>query len=410
MATPIKRIEKDFLLKVLYDERIPLLYLNDRTEYILHLARPPAAEIILKPDRAIEGLKPQKKLDLAFDYRGKVLSFSVEVKTVTPDHFTAPAPEFFYKNLDRSYSRVGIPADLKVLFTFQEDRFSLHYPKAKEFETGDMEEWMENTDPRSVQGLITQMASGIRGYASGYKIIFFKEVKPHSTEERVVAETGKALFLSSTRGEFPQSDPAPKKRIITEKMFRRYLESTGVDLQYMDDAVHRFIKQKCDTGIFSDAWVPILFQEYVIGYIHVWIDQEGLPPFDDTVLDTLCQFAKILAHSLKISGQFEQGRIKNAALEGRIMDISASGLLFASPHSGLSSALIPNSELAVRLVMPKRGIRAIARIVRVYKDRTMGYFGCRFLDMAPEDMRFLFEFLYGKPFTDSDAKLIAGQV
>jgi hypothetical protein len=40
----------------------------------------------------------------------------------------------------------------------------------------------------------------------------------------------------------------------------------------------------------------------------------------------------------------------------------------------------------------------------------MGYFGCRFLDVAPEDMRFLFEYIYGKPFTDSDASFLSGQV
>jgi hypothetical protein len=30
--------------------------------------------------------------------------------------------------------------------------------------------------------------------------------------------------------------------------------------------------------------------------------------------------------------------------------------------------------------------------------------------MAPEDMRFLFEYIYGKPFTDADTSLLAGQV
>jgi hypothetical protein len=76
----------------------------------------------------------------------------------------------------------------------------------------------------------------------------------------------------------------------------------------------------------------------------------------------------------------------------------------------LSSALLPDSELAVRLTALKRNIRATAKIARRYKDNSMGYFGCRFLDMAPEDMRFLFEYLYGKSFTDTDASFMAGQV
>jgi hypothetical protein len=40
----------------------------------------------------------------------------------------------------------------------------------------------------------------------------------------------------------------------------------------------------------------------------------------------------------------------------------------------------------------------------------MGYFGCRFTSIEPEDLRFLFEYIYGRPFTDQDASFIAGKV
>jgi hypothetical protein len=193
-------------------------------------------------------------------------------------------------------------------------------------------------------------------------------------------------------------------------MFKRYLESTGVDLAYVDEACTRFIKTKFDSGVFSDAWIPILFQEYVIGYIHIWINKEGKLPFDYPVIDTLYQFAKVLAFSLKVNGYFEVGRLKNEPFEGKVIDISVSGLLFTYPHSPFSTALLPDSELAVKMIAPKRSIKAAAKIVRRYKDSSMGYFGCRFLNMAPEDMRFLFEYIYGKPLTDSDASFLSGQV
>lgn len=255
------------------------------------------------------------------------------------------------------------------------------------------------------------MAAWLQGYASGYKYVLFKDVKPTITEELILAETGKTLFLPSTLESFPQTDPDPPKRLITEAMFRRYQETIGVNPAYMDDVVKRFIKGKLDKGVFSDAWIPVLFQEYVIGYIHVWINQEGKQPLDTKVIDTLYQYAKLLAFSLKTNGYFESGRGKNTPFTGKILDISASGLLFAYPHSDLSSALLPDRELLVKLTTPKRSIRARIRIVRRYKEIMVGYFGCQFLDMAPEDMRFLFEYIYGKPFTDAEASsFIAGQV
>jgi hypothetical protein len=410
MATPIKRIEKDFLLKVLYDEQIPIMYLLNRTEYIFYLEKPAKIEMSFKADRPVTGMRPRKKLDLMFDYHGQVIIFSVEVSAVKNDQITADVPEFLYKNLDRSFSRVTTPSDMQVQLTFLGDRYSLAFPKVQEYEPGELGEFMRQADPKNLSGLIAQMGQWVKGYANGYKLIIFKDVKPATTEERILAETGKSLYLPSTLANLPQADPYPRKRLVTEEMFRRYLESTGVDPAYLDDAVNRFVKAKYDSGVFSDAWVPLLFQEYVIGYIHIWINKEGKQPFDYTVIDNLYQFAKILAFSLKENGYFESGRIKNEPFEGKVIDISASGMLFAYPHSALSSSLLLDTELAVKLVAPQRTINANAKIVRRYRDNAMGYFGCRFLDIVPEDMRFLFELIYGKPFTDNDASFLAGQV
>jgi len=410
MATPIKRIEKDFLLKSLYDEQIPVMYLKGQTQYILIVEKPPKGQIFFKADRPIDGLKIRRKLDLMFDYRGQVIIFSVEVATIKDEYISAAEPEFLYKNLDRSFSRVATPQDLQVRFSFLGDRYSLSYPKTNEFEKEEQGDLVRSLDPKNLSGLVDQMAAWIKGYASGYKLIIFRDVKPDSTEERLLAETGKTLYLPSTLGRFPLDDPFPKKRLITEEIFRRYLESTGVDLQFVDEACTRFIKQKSEAGIFSDLWAPILFQEYVIGYIHIWANKGGKPPFDFGIIDTLYQFSKILASSLRINGYFESGKLKNDPFDGKIIDISASGLLFAYPNSLHASTLMPDSELSVQLMTPRRTVNTRAKIVRRYKDNVQGYFGCRFLDMAPEDLRFLFEYIYGKPFTDTDAEFLSGQV
>jgi hypothetical protein len=410
MSTPIKRIEKDFLLKVLYDEQIPIMYLRDRNEYILTLVKPVKDQMILKSDRPVAGLKVRKKMDFMFDYCGNIITFSAEVSSFKDDQIIAIPPEFLYKNLDRSYSRVQAPSDLQVEFHFLGDRYSLSYPKVSAYESGDMGALVRNLDPKNLTGLIDQMAAWIKGYASGYKLVIFKDSKPSSTEERILAETGKSLFLPTTLGFLPQSDPHPKGRLITDEMFNRYLESTGVDVSFVGEASSRFIKAKLDSGIFSDLWVPVLFQEYVVGYIHLWINKEGMLPFDYSIIDTLYQFTAILANSLKMNGYFESGKLKTEIYEGKVIDISTSGLLFVYPQSPLANSLLPEIELSMKLLTEKRTINVKGRIVRRYKDPSQWYFGINFHDMAPEDIRFLFEYIYGKPFTDSDAAFLSGQV
>jgi len=171
------------------------------------------------------------------------------------------------------------------------------------------------------------------------------------------------------------------------------------------------MKNKFNDKIYSDAWVPILFHEYVVGYIHIWINKEGRLPFDFTILDNLFQFSKVLAFSLKENGYFETGKIENEPFESKVLDISASGLLFACSHGfSIASLLLVDSELTVTIEAQARRINVIAKIVRRFKDKNAVYFGCRFMGMAPEDTRFLFEYLYGRQIDDSDSAFLSGQV
>jgi len=411
MATPVGRIEKEFLLRSLYDEKLPIMYVKERSEYVLTLDQPAGEELIFRPDRPLGKLKPRSKLPLLFNYRGQVIDFAVEVLAQKEEVVYCKTPHTLYKNLDRNYLRVDAPSDLKLIFTFRGDRYNLAFPKVSEYENIGADELTRNLDPKNLSGLINQITGTLKNFADGYKIINFKDKQPETQEERLVSETGKTLFLPSTVGFLPKTDPYPKKRIITEEIFKRYLETTGVGSSFLDDHCARFLKAKFEEGIYSDAWVPILFNEYVIGYIHIWIDKQGKLPFDFGVLDHVYQFAKVLAFSLKENGYFEHGRMQNEPFEGRVLDISASGLLFAYPlGTTLLSTLLVDAELTVTIEAPYRTINVVAKIVRRFKDKSAGYFGCRFINMPPEDTRFLFEHLYGRKIDDNDSAFLTGQV
>jgi hypothetical protein len=348
-------------------------------------------------------------MDLVFDYHGKVITFNLEIASLRDTHIVANIPASLYKNLNRSHSRVGTPPDLQIQFTLQGDRYILSFPKIAEYTPEEQDNQTET--PPKFNDLMAQMPLWVKQFASAYNLVFFKDAKPsHTIEEQILAATGKVIFLPSTQGPLPQTDPYPQKRLVTEDMLKYHLECTGVGEQYLDNAVTQFIHSKAENGIFSDLWVPILFHEYVVGYIHLWINEEGKPPFDYNVIDTAFQFGQSLALSLKSNGYFDFGKIKNRPFIGKVIDISASGLLFACPQSDFASALFPDSDLMAKLISPQRTLTATAQIVRRYDSDALKYFGCQFLDMAPEDIRFLFEFIYGRPFTDLDAYFIADRV
>jgi hypothetical protein len=401
MATPIKRIEKEFFFKTLYDDKIPLIYLRDQEKYYLTLENPvKRAELALRSDKPIAGLKPRTEMELMFDFQGQAISCVIEVKeidTVKDGIITAGVPEFLYKNLDRSYFRIAVPQDLQMRFSFHHDRYNLPFPKVNSFEDDAGEDLIKNPY-QNVSALLEHLGAWVKGLDGNHKLVIFKDVKPSTTEARVVAETGKAFYLASTREPFPETAPfSSGDRVITAGLFKRYLESTGVDPEYLDDTCKRFTQAKLARGIFSDVWVPILFQEYIVGYIHVWSSNRSTPPFDTAVLDTLFKYARELVYSLKMNGFFENGRRRgNEVFVGRVIDISVSGLLFVYPKSSLFSSLLVNSQLLIRLITPGRTISINSRIVRRFHDSSLSYYGCHFLDTSFDDMHYLFEYLYGK--------------
>jgi c-di-GMP-binding flagellar brake protein YcgR len=411
MATPVGRIEKEFLMRAMFDEKLPIMYVKDRTEYVLTLERPAGEELILRPARPLGKIKNNTKLPLLFNYRGQVIDFVVEILSQKDELLFCKTPDVLHKNLDRNYLRVDAPADLRIIFTFRGERYNLAFPKVSEYEAVSADDLARTFDPRNFSGLISQITSSLKNFADGYKIINFKDKKPESMEEHIISETGKALFIPTTVGFLPKIDPYPKKRIVTEDIFKRYLETTGVGTTFLDENCARFLKTKFNDGIYSDAWVPILFQEYVVGYIHIWINTKGKLPFDFSVMDNVYQFAKVLAFSLKENGYFKHGLLENQPFECKVLDISASGLLFACQlGSALMSTLLVDADLTVTIEAPNRTINVIARIVRRFKDRTSGYFGCRFINVPPEDTRFLFEHLYGRQIDDDDSAFLSGQV
>ena len=410
MAVQIKRIEKDFVLKVLHDEQTPLLYHKDRSEYILTVAKPSKDEVYFKSNRPVEGLKERSKLNLIFDFRGQIITFNAEITSVKDDLITAVSPDFLYRNLDRSFLRVQMPPDLQVQFTFLGDFYSLGYPRLNTYEPEDLSDITQDLDQKDFSDLTEELRAWAKDNASGHEMVLFRDAKPTSNEEKVIAETGRSIFLPSTLGSFPSTDPYPKSRLVTEEMFNEYLLGTGVDLTFVNEACARFIKNKYNNGILSDLWVPVLFQEYVIGYIHVWIDKGGIKPFDYAAIDTLYQLSTIISHSLKINGYFESGKLKNTPFYGNVIDISASGLLLVYPQTPMAASLMPDCELTIELISPRRKVVTNAKITRRYNDNTQWYFGVRFLDMSPDDARFLFEFIYGKPITNNDIEFLVDQV
>ncbi|MDR2793292.1 MAG: PilZ domain-containing protein [Treponema sp.] len=413
MPTQIRRIEKEYFLSKLAGEQIPVIYIFNRQDYVLKVDRITKEEIAFITEKPVEGLVVNKKINLMFDYKGLSVSFSAEVKHVSDAVISTSIPEVLYKNLARSSQRIAVPTDLQVTLMSLEDRYSLPFPKSSAFEPLDNSAVLPGIDPHNFNAIIAHIVQELKPYASGYKIIYYNtHVQPDKMEERIVAENGRILFIPSTQSKLPQ-EFTTEKRFITQSIFKRYLESIGVGATFLDQTIEQFMKAKVDEGIFSLLWIPFIFQEYVVGCMYVWKNNQDTTdklPFSEELAEKLYQYGKCLIFSLKERNYFEAGCMKDRIINGRVADISGSGLRFAVPNSFIFQSLQPGVEIAVTLKSPNRTINTKIRIRRRYKEANLVYLGCSFMELAPDDSQFLFEFIYGKPSNPLVENFIAGNV
>jgi hypothetical protein len=114
MATLIKRIEKDFFLKVVYDEKIPIVYVKNQIEYTLLLEKPTKAEMYFKANRVIPGLQVKDQMDVTFVFWHQVISFQAQVVSIKDVHIVVAAPMLLYTERTAPPSKPGVQEDKKA--------------------------------------------------------------------------------------------------------------------------------------------------------------------------------------------------------------------------------------------------------------------------------------------------------
>jgi hypothetical protein len=417
MSTQIKGIEKEYFLSKLLGEQIPIIYIYNRKDYTFKVDKIGKTTMELFTNEEVEGLVINKKINLTFDYKGLIISFLVEIKDATQQVIITSLPDILYKNLDRSNSRVAVPADLQIKLMSTEDRYSLPYPKSPVFELPDDSTFPSEIEHKNFNAVLARVTSDMEEYVDGHKIVYYSvSNSPGKVEERLVAESGKTLFIPSTADKLPNFTEEQQKYMITSEVFKRYYESVGVVEPHLEQTLEQFIKSKKEEGLLSVMWTPLLFYEYVVGYILTWRSSSAAEksknkkPFDAAFAEAMRQCSKWLVFSLKERGYFEAGHMRDRVINGKIIDVSASGIRFAVTNSFVFLALQPGVELATILLFPQYTIKTKLKIRRRHKEGSLVYFGCSFVDIPPKDSKYLFDFIYGKPKNKSTEVLLSGNV
>jgi hypothetical protein len=400
MGMPVGRIEKEFVFKVLVDEGAECDVHGSQKEARCRFAAAGEDLLDLAP---VEGelplFPPGEELRVFFYLKNNYHTFLTTVHEADGKHLSVRRPEGVYKNLQRKYERVRPHGDIEVSFTLSGRRIELNFPKTERFSPVEPPETSAEFDPHRIQELVSAFRRKMDTLCSANTITMLRDKLPRAWDDKVVTRLGKSLWIPSTEEDFPARDPFPDERIITRADLVRLEEESGAAPYVISGRLGNILYEKAQKkDIFSELFCPILYNEYAVGIIHAWNTGGRRERIAKPVVEYVQQFARVLSYSLVRNGYFRAEAAAERRYEAPIIDMSASGLLFAHTNADLGRELLVHTDLDLVMRLEGKPLQIGARIMRKFKDADSVYFGALFLRITPEDFAFLFKFLYGKPF------------
>ncbi|HUX13827.1 MAG TPA: PilZ domain-containing protein [Spirochaetia bacterium] len=402
MANELNRIEKEFILKTVVENKSPLeIHVGtQRASCTVTSFANNKLECELQSPLRIPG--PAEGV-FYFRFRGNPMTFKTKITAKKGSTIQAVAPREILRDLSRGYERIISPKGVRVTFLVDGKQVELNYPQAEVSEKVESAEVEPGFDAGRISELLRSFRERAREFSSENKIVMFRERKPQLFEERVIANSGKILILPFISPETLKISNQIRERLLTQPDVVRVETTAGEEVFTALQSISAVGDRQKQRGIAAELYCPVLFRQYVVGYLYLLRSKELTPGFDPKAIEFVFQFSRVLAYSLKVNGYFKAEPVKEEFGNAELIDISGSGLLFGYPPNGPNLALFTDLDLTIYL--GEKSLPATGRVMRRYKDADRVYLGIRFLDMSLENMEILFQELYGEQYTgDVDQK------
>ena len=408
MGFEISRIEKEFIIQALWDKEIPIEVHGMKVKIpgIVHTFDEETVEIE-STNGSFDDFAKGDLVRVYFSYFGNVMTFESAVIRAG-EVLILSFPRRILKNLTRKYERVPSPDNVELAFIIEETKVELRFPKTEEYDPVIPPQVEDDFNNGNLTALVDDFKRRAADFSDENSIVMFREKEPEGFEEEIISRMGKCLFIPSTSEPFPMTDLDTNGKIITRYM----LYSEPDDVPEGSGEVSRvniddYLLKKKQVGIVSEIYCPVLYHEYAVGYVRL-TKKIGSGVLGTRDLEFVYQFAKVLAYTLKVSGYFKGEKPMESEYKAEILDISASGLLFMHTSPSLRSIVVLYTDLKIQLEVGKRRMSIYSRIMRKFQNGNKTFYGLQFLEIEPEDFRYLFQFVYGRDFSVEDEELWEG--
>jgi len=405
MGVKVGRIVREFLFRGLAEQQLEMKLHAHRRELAGRTLEVKAdcieVEITSGDPRSFAA---GDRVRVYFLYQNNWHTFTSNVVERGEARVALESPEGIYKNPQRKYERVAIAEEAEVYFTLKGQRVELNFPRTSRPLPADTPlSVRENFDFGSLDKLHASFRERMEKAVSTSRIVMLRDKVPQKYEEKVIAALGKMLWIPLTEEDWPAKDPFADERVILRRDLVKYEEALERPAYVITSKLGNILYEKQKKGLHSELWCPILYESYIIGYAYLANQGERKERISKELVDWVWEFSKVLSYSLQLNGYFPSGTaVSERRYESPIIDISAAGLMFAHPRQELAQDLLVHTDLDVTVRFAERRLLIRARVRRKFQDGERSYFGLQFLSISPEDLAFLFEKLYGRPYSSAE--------
>lgn len=345
--------------------------------------------------REAEVFRPWETVSVFLAYQNQRVTFPAKITKVAGGDLMIGLPDTLFKSPQRKAVRLAPPKDLQLEFFMQNDKIRIDSPESSEYSNLEMPALSAGFDVSSISGLLDSFKAMASTMYSRNGIVMFKKGRePDCIEEMLIADSGRTLLLTSMHGPLPSVDPYPEGRIITQSMADAF-EGPGIFLE--GSALEKSRSEKSASGIVSELFCPLLYYQYVIGYVYLMNDESRKAILDYRAVDFAWEFSRILAYSLKSNNYFKID--ENAPLDPykpQIVNMSSTGCLFAMPKTMFKLKLKVATILNVILYKEhgEGSVSIMGRVARHLEDKQNDYYGIAFLNTEQDALETLHASLY----------------
>ena len=391
MAVRIDRVEREFILGTAAESRTEARLRAAGRSVKCRVVAADGGKVGFAAEGTAASFSPRELVSVCFDFRGQAVAFDAPVIKSAAGLVELGLPESMYRSLSRRWARVSRPKNLSVDFLLQDAELNLDCPESEEWVDVELPELREGLDSSNLSALVDSFKAKASGIASEGRVIMYKDRGPADIAEEMAARIGRILYVPSTLGALPQSDPYPAGRIITREMAEDF---EGAPSVAVGSRLSSYLRERAAGGLRSGLWCPVIYYRYAVGIVHIANGPERPQALDFGAVDLAWEFSRILAWFLKRLGYFAQSASGPSPKRGSIIDASPSGLLAALPVGG--PKIEQGSVIRLRLVLKDRSLVCSGKVARRYDEGGMSFCGIAFMDLSAQDMAGLSLDLYGE--------------